>query len=84
MAKHDTPMPQFYTLSTPKYTGVGFTKWTSSVKMAISTFETLPNHWLPRGQTHPEVVQGTAEFHHEITDSLLPETGSGLARCGSA
>jgi hypothetical protein len=24
------------------------------------------NHWLPRGQAHPEVVQGTAEFHHEI------------------
>jgi len=22
------------------------------------------NHGLPRGQTHPEVVQGTAEFHH--------------------
>jgi hypothetical protein len=32
MAKHDTPMPQFYTLSTPKYTGVGFTKWTSSAE----------------------------------------------------
>jgi hypothetical protein len=24
------------------------------------------NHWLPRGQPHPEVVQGTAEFHHQI------------------
>ena len=24
------PCPQFYTLSPPKYTGVGFTKWTSS------------------------------------------------------
>jgi hypothetical protein len=22
------------------------------------------NHRLPRGQAHPEVVQGTAEFHH--------------------
>src|SRR5438309_11016009 len=30
MAKHDTTMPQFYTLSTPKCTGAGFTKWTSS------------------------------------------------------
>src|SRR2546429_2891596 len=28
------------------------------------------NHWLPGGETHPEVVQGTAEFHHEITDPL--------------
>src|SRR5262249_3819391 len=31
------------------------------------------NHWLPRGQAHPEVVQGTAEFHHQITDPLLPQ-----------
>src|SRR5215831_2439362 len=31
------------------------------------------NHWLPRGQAHPEVVQGTAEFHHQIADALLPE-----------
>src|SRR5512145_1262737 len=31
------------------------------------------NHWLPRGQTHSEVVQGTAEFHHQITDPLLPQ-----------
>src|SRR5262249_33506785 len=28
---------------------------------------------LPRGQTYPEVVQGTAEFHHEITDASLPQ-----------
>jgi len=31
------------------------------------------NHWLPRGQAHPEGVQGTAEFHHQITDPLLPQ-----------
>src|SRR6266705_5598929 len=31
------------------------------------------NHWLPRIQAHPEVVQGTAEFHHQITDPLLPQ-----------
>src|SRR5215216_1898187 len=24
------------------------------------------NHRLPRVQTHPEVMQGTAEFHHQI------------------
>ena len=29
------------------------------------------NHWLPRGQPHPEVVQGTAELHHQITDPLF-------------
>jgi len=31
------------------------------------------NHWLPRIQAHPEVVQGTTEFHHQIADALLPE-----------
>jgi hypothetical protein len=36
------------------------------------------NHWLPRAQTQPEVVQGTAEFHHEITDTLLPQTNAVL------
>ena len=31
------------------------------------------SHWLPGGQTHPEVVQGTTEFHHQIADALLPQ-----------
>ncbi len=31
------------------------------------------NHWLPRIQAHPEVVQGTTEFHHQIADALLPQ-----------
>jgi len=31
------------------------------------------NHWLPRGETHPEVMQGTAEFPHEIPNALLPQ-----------
>ena len=31
------------------------------------------NHRLPRGQTHPESMQGTAAFHHQITDALLPQ-----------
>ena len=31
------------------------------------------NHRLPWGQAYPEVVQGTAEFHHEIADALLPQ-----------
>src|SRR5215813_764975 len=25
-------------------------------------------------QAHPEVVQGTAEFHHQIADAVLPQT----------
>src|SRR6266566_423243 len=32
------------------------------------------NHWLPGCETHPEVMQGTAEFHHQIADALLPQT----------
>ena len=32
------------------------------------------NHGLPRGQTHPEAAQGTAEFHHQIPNALLPQT----------
>src|SRR5256885_6463805 len=31
------------------------------------------NHRLPGREAHPEVVQGTTEFHHEITDPLLPQ-----------
>jgi hypothetical protein len=31
------------------------------------------NHWLPRAQTHPEIMQGAAEFHHQVTDALLPQ-----------
>src|SRR5215470_9985084 len=30
------------------------------------------NHWQPGVQAHPEIVQGTAEFHHQIADTLLP------------
>jgi len=25
------------------------------------------------GQAHPEVVQGTAEFHHQIADTFFPQ-----------
>src|SRR5467141_936344 len=32
------------------------------------------NHGLPRIQAHPEVVQGTTAFHHQIADALLPQT----------
>jgi hypothetical protein len=30
-------------------------------------------HWLPRGQSYPEVVQGTAQFHQRITDARFPQ-----------
>jgi hypothetical protein len=31
------------------------------------------NHRLSGREAHPEVVQGTAEFHHQIADALLPQ-----------
>ena len=31
------------------------------------------NHRLPWGQTHPEVMQGTADFHHEMAAAVLPQ-----------
>ena len=31
------------------------------------------NHWLPGGEAHPEIVQSTAEFHHQIADAFLPQ-----------
>jgi len=31
------------------------------------------NHGQPGVQAHPEIVQGTAELHHEIADTLLPQ-----------
>ena len=30
------------------------------------------DHWLPRREAHPEVMQSTAKFHHQIADTLLP------------
>jgi len=31
------------------------------------------HHGQPGVQAHPEIVQGTAELHHEIADALLPQ-----------
>ncbi len=42
---------------------------TAEVQLSLSRL----NHWLPRIQAHPEVVQGTTEFHHQIADALLPQ-----------
>src|SRR5882672_6596563 len=32
------------------------------------------NHRLPGREAHPVVMQGTADFHHEIADTRLPQT----------
>src|SRR5215813_1064781 len=31
------------------------------------------NHRLPRGQAHPDIMQGTASFQHQIADARLPQ-----------
>jgi hypothetical protein len=31
------------------------------------------DHWPPGTQTHPEIMQCTADFHHQITDAPLPQ-----------
>jgi hypothetical protein len=31
------------------------------------------NHRLPGRDAHPEIMQGTADCHHEIADALLPQ-----------
>ncbi len=31
------------------------------------------NHGLPRGQAHPEMMQSTADVHHQSADTLLPQ-----------
>jgi hypothetical protein len=36
------------------------------------------NHRLPGCEAHPEVVQSTTDFHHQIADTLLPETDAVL------
>jgi hypothetical protein len=33
------------------------------------------NHWLPGCEAPPEVLQGPAQFPHQIADSLLPQAG---------
>jgi hypothetical protein len=37
------------------------------------------HHWLPGREAHLDVVQGTAECHHQITNALLPQANPVLA-----
>ena len=41
----------------------------SEVLLSLSRLD----HWLPGTQTHPEIMQSTADFHHQITDAPLPQ-----------
>ena len=31
-------------------------------------------HWLLGREAHPKVVQGTADLHHEVANTLFPQT----------
>src|SRR5215831_9363832 len=52
----------------------------SSVVVSPTTADHLSlsqlDHGEPKVQAHPEVVQSTAAFPHEIVDALLPRTAS--------
>src|SRR5713101_138380 len=54
---------------TPARYGLGWNQKPTAVRLSLSRL----NHWLPRAQAHPEVMQGTADLHHYIADALLPE-----------
>jgi hypothetical protein len=52
-------------------------QWPQVADVVIEAFLSLSlsrlNHWLPRAQAHQEVMQGTADFHHQIADARLPQ-----------
>ncbi len=53
-----------YLLSSWYHTAFSFTEQVSLSRL---------NHWLPGHEAHPEVVQGTTDFHDRIADALLPQ-----------
>jgi hypothetical protein len=53
----------------PRLKGLGERRPRGAAHVRVSCV----NQCLPQGQTDPEVVQGTAEFHDESTDSSLPQ-----------
>jgi len=34
------------------------------------------SHRLPRREAHPQIMERTADFHHQITDALLPQANA--------
>src|SRR5215831_8954712 len=71
---------RFASTCAAKEKGRGFAE--GGAEVAIGNLEdaqlslSRSNHWLPGREAHPEVVQGTAQFHHQITDALLPQADS--------
>src|SRR5713101_3689654 len=56
-------------ITAPQVGGSNASVW-SSIHLSLSRL----NHWLPRAQAHPKVMQGTADFHHQIAAAFLPQT----------
>src|SRR5712691_11749490 len=46
--------------------------WSLILRTIVISLSRL-NHWLPRHEAHPEVMQGTADFHYDIADTLFPQ-----------
>ena len=42
---------------------------THTMQMHLSRFQ----HWSPGRATHSDVVEGTADCHHDLPDALLPQ-----------
>ena len=56
--------------------GLSNHRWIVGGKLCLVVYQlslSRLNHWLPRAQAHPEVMEGTAAFHHQIADALLPQ-----------
>src|SRR5713101_7624065 len=69
MAKQDTTMPQFSTLSTPKCPGTGFTKWTSRLLLP----QKLEVFWAA-GPFTPRKERVVT--HHALWYRYVPESGN--------
>ena len=53
--------------------GVGLRRFAKAVGVSPTLNLSRLNHRLPGREAHPEVVEGTTEFHHDIADALFPE-----------
>src|SRR2546428_11225882 len=62
-----------YMINTPSRTPRRSASEGWSYQLAPNLSLSRLNHRLPGCETHPEVMQGTTEFHHEIADAVLPQ-----------
>ena len=77
---HHTPIAQFKTpiaivvqVLAALTEGVGINAATRLYGISKNMSLSRLNHWLPGREAHSEVMQRTAEFHHQIADAFFPE-----------